>query len=63
MEKVRNRMNLGCIKKDAEEKIDKQQSKLIFYSIDKFYTNHDRYTFKQNEDSMDKSIYLGFSML
>ena len=62
-ENVRNGVNLGCIKKDDEKKILEQQSKLTFYSIDKSYTNHDRYTFKQNEDSMDKSFYLGFSIL
>ena len=51
------------IKKDANEKVIIQQSKLTFSGIHKSYTFYDRYTFKQNEIFMDKPIYLGFTIL
>ena len=51
------------IKKDADEKIIIQQSKLSLSGIHKSYTFYDRYTFKHNEIFMDKPIYLGFTIL
>ena len=63
MENVRNRIKVEFIKKDDTDKIIKQQSKLIFNGIHKSYENYDSYTFKQNEVLMDKTIYLGFSVL
>ena len=51
------------LKKDANEKIIEQQSKLTFCGIHKSYTFFDRYTFKQNEIFMAKPIYLGFTIL
>ena len=44
-------------------KIVKWQSKLTFAGIHKEYENYSTYTFKQNEITMDKPIYLGFSVL
>ena len=44
-------------------KIIKQQSKLTFNGIHKWYESGDSYTFKQNEFLMDKPIYLGFTVL
>ena len=41
----------------------KQQSKLTFNGIHKSYTNYSSYTFKQNEVTMDKPIYVGFAIL
>ena len=63
MENVRNRCKIEFIKKDDNEKIIKQQSKLTFNGIHKSYENYDSYTFKQNEILMDKPLYLGFSVL
>ena len=63
MEDVRNRIKVEFIKKDDNEKIVKQQSKLTFNGIHKSYENYYSYTFKQNEILMDKPIYLGFSVL
>ena len=48
MENVRNRIKVEFIKKDEEEKIVKQQSKLTFNGIHKSYENYDSFTFKQN---------------
>ena len=63
LENVRNRLNLELIKKDNIQKIIKQQSKLSFNGIQKFYENYDSYTFKKNEIVMDKAIYVGFATL
>ena len=51
---------LNLLKKILLKKIIKQQSKLTFNGIHKFYTKHDSYTFKQNEGLMEKPIYLGY---
>ena len=58
MENVRNRIKVEFIKKDEDEKMVKQQSKLTFNGIHKSYENYDSLTFKQNEVLMDKPIYL-----
>ena len=63
MENIRNRCKIEFIRKDENEKIVKQQSKLTFNGIHKSYENYDSYTFKQNEILMNKPIYLGFSVL
>ena len=63
MENIRKRCKIELIKKDDNEKIVKQQSKLTFNGIHKSYENYDSYTFKQNEILMDKPLYLGFSVL
>ena len=63
LENLRNRIKVEFIKKDDNEKIVKQQSKLTFNGIHKSYENYDSYTFKQNEITMDKPLYLGFSVL
>ena len=63
MENVRNRLKMKSIEKDDTNEIIKQKSKLPFNSIHKSYENCDSYTFKENEDKMDKPIYLGFAML
>ena len=63
MENIRNRCRIEFFKKDENDKIVKQQSKLTFNGIHKSYTNYDSYTFKQNEILMNKPIYLGFSVL
>ena len=56
MENVRNRIKVEFIKKNDNEKINKQQSNLIYNGIQKSYTKYDTYTFKQNEVLMDKPI-------
>ena len=58
MENVRNWMKIDIIKKDDNEKIIEQQSKITFSGINKSYTNYDRHTFKQNEVRMGTPIYL-----
>ena len=63
MENIRNRCKIEFIRKDENEKIIKQQSKLTFNGIHKSYENYDSYTFKQNEILFDKPLYLGFSVL
>ena len=63
MENVRNRLKTNFVQKDDYREIIKQQSKLTFNGIQKSYENCDSYTFKRNEVIMDKSIYLGFSVL
>ena len=63
MENIRNRIKVEFIRKDDNEKIIKQQSKLTFNGIHKSYEKYDSYTFKQNEILMDKPIYLGFSVV
>ena len=49
MENIRKRIKVEFIRKDDNEKIIKQQSKIIFNGIHKSYENYDSYTFKQNE--------------
>ena len=63
MENVCNRTKVEFKKKDDNEKIIKQQSKLTLSGIHKSYTNYDSYTSKQIELLMDKPIYLGFFIL
>ena len=63
MESDRNRREVEFIKKDDNEKIIKQQSKLTYSRIHKSYTNYDSYTFKQNKVLMDQPINLGFTVL
>ena len=41
MENVGNRIKVEFIKKDDNERINKQQSKLTFNAIHKFYTSDD----------------------
>ena len=57
MENVRNRIKVEFIKKDENEKIVKQQSKLTFNGIHKSYENYDSFTFKQNEVCLT-SLYI-----
>ena len=63
MENVRNRIKVEFIKKDDTVKVIKQQSKLTFNRFHKSYEKYDGHAFKQNEVFMDKSLYLGFSVL
>ena len=63
MECARSRLKTEYNKKDDNDKIIKQQSKLTFNGIHKSYTNYDSYTFKRNEMLMDKKINLGFAIL
>ena len=53
----------SLIKKDDNEKIVKQQSKLTFNGIHNSYDEYDSFTFKQNEILLDKPIFLGFAVL
>ena len=43
--------------------IKKQQSKQLFNGIHKSYEKCDSYAIKQTEVSMDKPVFLGFSVL
>ena len=63
MENVHNRRKVELIKKDDNEKIIKQHTKLTFSGIHKSYTTYDSYIFKKNEVLMDKPIYLGLTIL
>ena len=63
LENVRNRLEIELIKKNNDEKIINQQSKLTFSGINKSYENCDSYTFKQNQVVIDKAIYVGFAIL
>ena len=63
MENVRNRIRVEFIRKDDINKTIKEQSNLTFNGIHKSSENYDSYRFKQNEVLMDKTIYLGFSLL
>ena len=63
MEDVQKTMEVELINQDDNEKIFEQDSKLKFEGIQKSYTNSDSYTFKQNDDLMDKLLYLGFMIL
>ena len=56
-------MKIKFVRKDEYREILKQQSKLTFNGIHKSYENCDGYNFRENEVKMDKSIYLGFSVL
>ena len=63
MENIRNRLRLQFNKNYDYEKIIKQLSKLTFAGIHKSYEYCDRYSFRQNEVTMDTPIYLGFLVL
>ena len=63
MQNFRNRIKVELIKKDDNDKIIKQQSKITINGIHGPYTNYDSYTFKQNEVLMDKPSCLGFAVL
>ena len=58
MKKVRNRIKVELLQKDDNAKIIKQQSKLTFNGLHKFYKIYDSNNLKQNEVLMDKPIYL-----
>ena len=62
MENVRNRLILEFIKEDEYKKIIKQQFKLTFNGIHNSNENCDSFSFKHNEDKMDKPNYLGFAI-
>ena len=63
LENVRNRLEIELIKKNNDEKIINQQSKLTFSGINKSYENCDSYTFKQNQVVIDKALCVGFAIL
>ena len=63
MENVPNRIKVEFIRKVDTDKNIKQQSKLTFKGIHKSYEYYESCKIKQNEVLMDKSIYLGFSIL
>ena len=63
VENLGNRGKLEFIKKDDNEKITKQQSKLTFNAIHISYTIYDSYSLKQIEVLMDEPIYLGFAII
>ena len=60
---VRNRKKVDFIKKEDTDKKIKQQSKITFNGFHKSFEIYYSYTFKQNEQIMDKPIYLGFAIL
>ena len=59
MQNVRSRIKIEVIRKHVNERIFKQQSKLIFNGIHKSYTNYDSYTFKQKVVLLEKPLYQG----
>ena len=59
MKNDRIRIKIEFVKKDENERIIKQQSKLTADGGQKFRTRCDSYSFKQNEVLMDKPNYLG----
>ena len=63
MENVRNQCKVEFIKKEDNDKIVKQQSRLTFNGNHKSYENYHTYTFKQNEVLFDRPLYLGFAVL
>ena len=63
MENEWSRIKIKFIKKENDEEIIKQQSKLNFNKSHKSYKNYDSCTFKQIEVILDKPIYLGFAVL
>ena len=63
LENVRNRLIKDFIKICEYDKYIKQKSKSTFNDIHKSYTIYSSYTFKQNEITMDKPIYVGFAVL
>ena len=62
LENVRNRLILDFNKVFEYNQTIKQQSKLTFNGFLKAYTNYSSYTFKQNEVTMVKPIYVGFAI-
>ena len=54
---------IDFIKNCEHNNIIKQQSKVTFNVIHKSNTVFSSYTFKQNEVTMDKPIYVGFAIL
>ena len=50
----------NLLKKDDNERIIKQQSKLTFKVTQKSYKIYDSYSFERNEVLWDRPIYLGF---
>ena len=63
LENVRSLLRLEFIEKDEFKKIIKQQSKLTFNGLHNLYENCDSYTFKQNENFLDKPHCLGYDVL
>ena len=63
MENVLNRLTVELIKKDDGEKKIEQQSELTYSCIHKSYAKCESLAFKQNENLMDKPIFLGFVIL
>ena len=62
LENIRNRLKEVFNKKCEKDKSIKQQSKLTFNGIQKSYTKHISYNFKQKDAVMDKPIYAGSSI-
>ena len=60
---IRSRVKIKFIKKDDNDKLKRQQTKLTLDGIHKSYENYDSYKFNQNEVLMDKPIYLSFAIL
>ena len=62
-ENIRNRIKVEVIKKDDNEKIVDQQSKLTITGIHISYPNYDSETFKQKGVLKDKPIYVEITVL
>ena len=62
-ENVRNRIKVELIRKDDEDKIIKQQSKVTFNGIHKSDTTYGSYTFKQKDFLIDNPNDSGFAAL
>ena len=60
---ARKTIEINLIKKDDNEKFIKQQSKIIFNCIRKYYTSYGSFIIKQNEVLMDRPIYVESAVL